>query len=90
MTDEPQDDCDENECTCIPEDAVVIAECRIVEYFNPADGETWKADLSHDGSGGPLDPDKLNALTLWAQQVYAVPMLANLMHAMYCTDEEEE
>ena len=87
MTDEP-DDCGE-ECTCIPENAMIIAECRIVEYMDDS-GETWKADLSHDGSGGPLDPDKLNALTMWAQQVYSIPMLANLMHAMYCPDDEDE
>lgn len=82
--------CEDAECTCIPENAMIVAELRVLEYLDPETGEAWKADLSHDGSGGPLDPDKTNALAEWAKQVASIPMLAALMHEMFCDHDEEE
>lgn len=80
---------DDEQCTCLPEGAIITGELRVVSYMS-ADGEQWKADLSHDGSGGPLDPDQVNAMAEWVKQVNSVPMLAALMHEMFCQEEGEE
>lgn len=81
---------DDEECTCLPSGAIVTGELRIVSYLDPETQEMWKADLSHDGSGGPLDPDQVNSLATWAMQVNSVPMLAALMHEMFCDHDEDE
>lgn len=51
-------------------------------------GETLIQTAS--GSGGPLDPDQVNSLATWAMQVNSVPMLAALMHEMFCDHDEDE
>lgn len=81
---------DDEQCACIPENSVIVADCRVVQYMDVETGEMWKADLSHDGSGGPLDPDQINSLTTWLQQVNSVEMLAALMHQLFCHDHDED
>lgn len=82
------------ECTCgIPEDALVTAVVCAVEYLD-RDGNVGRANLCHDGSEGPIDPDKVTVLTEWLKDFYhaadIADMVAQMLGLEFIDEEGEE
>lgn len=81
------DDDHSEECTCVPQDAVVLRELHIMEYMD-AEGEIWKVDLSHNGSDGELPLGDVLELAEWAKAVATAPMIADIVHSFLTRDDD--
>jgi hypothetical protein len=78
----------DEECTCIPEDAIITSVLHVIEWLDPETGETFKSDFSHDGAGEELDYDKILSLTEFARMVYQAPFLVDLVRQFVFGDDE--
>lgn len=82
---------DESECTCgIPKSVVVLRELRITEILDPEDGEIYKLDLSHNGSGDDLPLAGVLELSEWAKAIATAPFIADIVHQYVFGDAEDE
>lgn len=81
MADEPED-----ECTCIPDDAVVLRELCVIEYML-ADGEIRRVNYSHNGAGEVLDVEGTLFLAEWAKADALAPIHAMAIAALVEDDE---
>lgn len=77
------------ECACIGQNDVVLRELRIVEIMSEEDGEIYKVDLSHDGSGNELAMDGYLLLAEWAKSIAMAPLIADMVHSFMQQDDEE-
>lgn len=75
MTHEPDCDCG------IPEKAIVTGVLHVVEYIDEQ-GDTWKIDLSNDGSGSELSTAKYIELSEWGRMIATAPVLAEMVHSL--------
>ncbi len=80
---------DDEECVCVPQDAVVLRELHILEYMD-GEGEIWKVDLSHNGSDGDLPLGDVLELAEWAKAVATAPMIADLVHSFIQAGEDDD
>ena len=68
---------------------VILRELHIVEYMDESDGEIYKVDFSHDGTGNDLPLEGVIALAEWAKAVAMAPMIADLVFQFMNDDGEE-
>lgn len=80
---------DENDCTCIGENAVILRELRLVEVMEE-NGEIFKIDLSHNGADGPLPFSDMLEMCEWVKAISTSEIVADLVHQRLFGEEEDE
>lgn len=84
---------DDDECTRLGENDVILRELRVIEVLNGETGEIYTLDWSHDGSGGQLPLADTLELAEIAKAQATAPMIADLVfgymqHIQFVEDEE--
>lgn len=71
MTDEH----DEEECTCVPDGAVILRELHVIEFMMP-DGTIEPMNFSNNGADEVLDIEGTLYLAEWAKSDVLAPLHA--------------